>query len=658
MNDKYKTIKEWAYAYRKAGFNVIPLYNYSKNPSSNSLLPEYVNPEGQKTRGWKPLEKRISTDEEFKTWFDNPSVTGLGVLTGKLSGIVVVDEDSYKANGMSFDLKSPMVVKSARGGKHHYFKYIEPIKTSGFRQGVNIEIKSDGGFIVLPPSKVYINEAKEIGLYTWETWVGLGNLPIIIENDLKKYRPANSEKVNLSELVGVMQGSRHNALIQIANSTFNRFPQKEWNIAAENVKAINDKFNPPLPSKEVEQIIKDSMNFVKNNPPERLNQIKPVEKTEVIFYSQMGKEQIAETEVREKLTTGLRALDDRFSFPTGFYVICANPGAGKGFFATWLARKFFMNYGKKSVMFSLEMGEPLVRARLKQQWSDLTEEQIAKGADTTQAEELMKEDAIVVYPFGRDDTAYQTPENFEKDLVDFYNKGFRIFYFDHLHELEGANVNDRNQGVVETWGKRLQTICKKYPDIWLIIFAQPNKAAEKKKIIGKTDISGSGSIVQKCEFFISLNRNIEVDKDTGMVRVDDANREVIIWIDKNRISSQQYTGARVFLSKTGNFTAYLDDDIQMDSEVFNIRRPSNIDLEPEKPQSSTQAETMPSPSSDKKTFVRELKEHETGLRQILIKGNLSDMEKSEIYKKWLEHRAAGQSLGYLPKQYPRLNTIN
>lgn len=113
--------------YRKKGWNVVPLYNYSKAPSGI----EYFHEEFGWLPGWAVFQERMATDTEVAHWFSKNDVTGLGLITGKISGIVVVDEDSYKADGMKFDFVSPLRARTGRGGLHHFFKYTEPIKTSG-----------------------------------------------------------------------------------------------------------------------------------------------------------------------------------------------------------------------------------------------------------------------------------------------------------------------------------------------------------------------------------------------------------------------------------------------------------------------------------------------------------------------------------------------
>lgn len=262
------------------------------------------------------------------------------------------------------------------------------------------------------------------------------------------------------------------------------------------------------------------------------------------------------------LTTGIEKIDSNFSFPTGYYVICANPGAGKGWFALWLTRVFYTNHKLKSVYFSLEMAEPLIRERIFQAWSDLTQEDYKKlqrqgehafVERTYPSLALLRQGAIEVDTFHTEDTKYQTPSEFEKLFRSYYEQGFRIFHFDHLHELEGANDNNRNQAVTERWAKTFQDISKEFPDCWLFIYAQPNGAAAKKKYIRRTDIAGSKAITQKCEFFLSLNlMEPEADDPTSF---EIENRQRVLFLDKSRVTSKSKIGFLLYFEETGNFTS-------------------------------------------------------------------------------------------------------
>lgn len=280
-------------------------------------------------------------------------------------------------------------------------------------------------------------------------------------------------------------------------------------------------------------------------------------KADFNFYSSQEDDDLLVTEQRPCMPLGIEKLDKHFPFPTGYYVICANPGAGKGWFALWVSRKAFLKYQKKTVYFSLEMSEPLVRTRVLQQWSDLTQSQFESGMGVTKALQLLKKDVLVVDVFNVDDSKKQTPQEFTRLIEYYYLFGYRVFHFDHLHELDGANDNNRNQGVTELWAKTFQTLCKTYKDIWLFVYAQPNGAAANKSILKRTDIAGSKAITQKCEFFLSLNRSIKRD-DNGEVVIDSENREVILWLDKSRVTSANHIGFKLYFSLTGNYESTMD----------------------------------------------------------------------------------------------------
>lgn len=270
------------------------------------------------------------------------------------------------------------------------------------------------------------------------------------------------------------------------------------------------------------------------------------------LYSAWTSEKINQFDKKPVIITGIDTVDTNFSFPSGYYVMLGNSGSGKSWFCLWFSRMAYKFHGLQSVYFSLEMPEPAVRKRIFQQWSDLTKTELESGKSFSLALEYLKEDAIVVNTFYAEEGAKQKPEYFEAWIDKYYEIGYRIFHFDHLHELEGANDNRTNQGVVERWATTFRNICKKYPDIWMMIYAQPNGMAIKKKILTKSDISGSKAIVQKCDYFLSLNREMWESED-GVMRIDEDSRVVFLHLDKTRYTEKSYITFRLFFSLTGNF---------------------------------------------------------------------------------------------------------
>ena len=276
------------------------------------------------------------------------------------------------------------------------------------------------------------------------------------------------------------------------------------------------------------------------------------------LFSSRTVSELAVVEKKESLETGIEKIDTYFGFPTGYYVILGNPGTGKSWFALWLSRMFYRHNQKRSVYFTLEMPEPIVRQRILQQWSDLGKVEVEAGSPTTEALNLISQDVITVDDFYTEDTKYQTPKTFAAWIKSYYDVGFRVFHFDHLHELAGANDNTSNQRVTDSWAKTFQKICKDYPDIWLIIYAQPNGAAGNKKILRRTDIAGSKAITQKCDYCMSLNRAIEIDEKTGLIKVNDTERNIILYLDKTRYTENVHIAFRLYFSKTGNFHSVVE----------------------------------------------------------------------------------------------------
>lgn len=114
--------------YLKAGFSVIPL---------NGKIPAIE---------WKEYQTRYPTEQELEQWFADDT-KNIGIVTGKISGITVVDVDA-KSGGLetlkTLGLPVTWTVKTGGGGWHYYYQYCEEAhQTAGIYQG--IDIRNDGG---------------------------------------------------------------------------------------------------------------------------------------------------------------------------------------------------------------------------------------------------------------------------------------------------------------------------------------------------------------------------------------------------------------------------------------------------------------------------------------------------------------------------------
>lgn len=105
---------------------------------------------------WKIFQENVPSEELVQSWV-NGNFNGVGLVTGKINDITVVDIDSSSAKEWAIDNlpDTPLKVKTIRGGEHWYYKYNPSApNTTGFKHS-EIDVRSDGGFIVASPSDGY-----------------------------------------------------------------------------------------------------------------------------------------------------------------------------------------------------------------------------------------------------------------------------------------------------------------------------------------------------------------------------------------------------------------------------------------------------------------------------------------------------------------------
>jgi hypothetical protein len=107
---------------------------------------------------WKEFQSRMPTPAELHAWFSDglDPPTGLGVVTGKLSGLVVIDCDSKQdaAFWQAEHGSSPLVAATGGGGIHIYYAMPGEVEVRNRARlfGRKIDIRGEGGYVAVPPS--------------------------------------------------------------------------------------------------------------------------------------------------------------------------------------------------------------------------------------------------------------------------------------------------------------------------------------------------------------------------------------------------------------------------------------------------------------------------------------------------------------------------
>lgn len=224
-----------AKSYVARGISILPLKEKSKIPAIPS---------------WKEYQTRKPTEDELVKWFGNGSRHNIGIVTGGISGLAVVDLDSPEA--VEFvKAKGGLITPTVKTGKgfHLYCLYQDGIRNFQKRADLpGIDLRGEGGYVVAPPS---IHESGHV--YQWGRERGL-DIPLAgLPSWILAEKP--EDKQPITELYnGIEKGSRNMALARLAGSWVNDGGTLED--ITHQALLWNQGNRPPLPEHEVRATVK------------------------------------------------------------------------------------------------------------------------------------------------------------------------------------------------------------------------------------------------------------------------------------------------------------------------------------------------------------------------------------------------------------------
>ncbi len=154
---------ESALMYAKMGWHVFPIHGIKKDGecTCGKLMCKDIGKHPKTQRGYKDA---TTEEEKIKAWFSTTSETNIGIATGSVSGITVIDidvgpdKDGFETwQNLIREHGEPqtLVSETGGGGMHFIFSYNSGLKTSNNTLGKNVDCRNDGGYIVAPPSTHY-----------------------------------------------------------------------------------------------------------------------------------------------------------------------------------------------------------------------------------------------------------------------------------------------------------------------------------------------------------------------------------------------------------------------------------------------------------------------------------------------------------------------
>lgn len=209
---------------------------------------------------WKEFQTRRATADELVAWWTQSPDAQVGIVTGEISNLTVVDVESDGDFNLVKDIT--FEVETGGKGKHYYFQY-EPDFKNAVRILPSVDIRSEGGYVVASGSKTSKGAyttlrdipVMKMTVQTKETLLGaskarFGGVLLPASTREVAYPPKLSTEGLVYE--GVGEGGRNDAMAKYAGSVHAKLHPSLWpTIGWQMFESANQKNNPPLNPREL-----------------------------------------------------------------------------------------------------------------------------------------------------------------------------------------------------------------------------------------------------------------------------------------------------------------------------------------------------------------------------------------------------------------------
>jgi len=230
--------------YLAQGWSVVPCLPGAKHPCVK----------------WKPYQDRLPTESEIRRWWRQWPNANIALITGKLSGVVVIDIDKEKGGSLDGQEISPLMSQTG-DGYHIFHEHPGRRVQNSARDGV--DVRGDGGIAILPPSR-----HKTGAQYTW---LGIEGEPSPMppwvwsrSANTEDSRDKNRKRDWIEDVLenGCPEGERNSTLARLAGY----FSGKQVNvdICIATLSGWNNRLDSPLGDREVKTTIRSVYKTEKN----------------------------------------------------------------------------------------------------------------------------------------------------------------------------------------------------------------------------------------------------------------------------------------------------------------------------------------------------------------------------------------------------------
>lgn len=272
------TLLEQALEFRRRGWSAVPAH--VAVPEGCSCGQEGCDAIGKHPRvRWQTYQRQLPSSAEITAWWKRWPTANLALITGAISGLVVLDIDPRHGGDVTLQrfpkLPETVTVLTGGGGLHYYFKHPgQRIKNGANlfarapKEITGIDVRADGGYVIAPES--LHSSGRQ---YLWEASCAPDMLPLADLPDwLLKELLAWTENQGFGEPVrqefsiesvmahGIPQGDRNETITRVAGHYARqkddaKAMDKSLEELTELVLGVNNTYcKPPLGELEVKRI--------------------------------------------------------------------------------------------------------------------------------------------------------------------------------------------------------------------------------------------------------------------------------------------------------------------------------------------------------------------------------------------------------------------
>ena len=479
------------------------------NPLPEELLKEELLTDWCKRPAipvWKKFQNSLASNNEVKQWFTKNPTANIGIVTGKVSNLVVVDLDSDEAVKTFRDkgwFDGAGVAKSAHG-YHIYFSYPDFEVRNSVDKSISVDIRGEGGYILAPPS-VHGSGIE----YKWESRNILTQDPeklpkeifqyikkLFASSDNSKSQKNSNQPINGNSLTGIIvngcdDGERHDSGIRIAGYFFGKGLNEEVVLA--NMLDWNRKNRPPLTDKEIVQMV----NNIAGHEKEKSSAVT------IDSFLWDEKRIAAESENKHRISfAGDNLLNLENELSGGLvggciYLLGGVPSAGKTAVVNCIADNICLS-GHPVLIFSYDDSPMELNNRTLARFSNYTMDVINKQAIST-TDKCTAYSSSVLQEIIRN--KYMPNENFKIELwpglieqiIEKHHKP-PVIFIDYLKRLVTKKKSADERMRIDEIIKQLDGIAKKY-DLPIFAISELNRESYRAgQNIGMASFKESGGL--------------------------------------------------------------------------------------------------------------------------------------------------------------------